>query len=262
MQHFKAFIACHGAGRHAQELKVVEYVRFDTGKAGFRRAQTVGFNGKGDIFCFDKPVVALYGTYKYYRCVTSRKMDSGACTPHSIRIDKLEQTVLVTIQTMIDTALELDEIIEKIDLKSKNAVQSNLLQKSLDKNIAERDKYKNMMVDLYPDWKSGTITKEEYMTLKEGISERIKALDDKITELQNSLENNSNGIIQENDFITHFKQYGRIEKLTRPILTELVDTILVHEGGNITINFKFKDAYEQVIEYIEETKQKVLEEIA
>ena len=22
MQHFKAFIACHGAGRHAQELKV------------------------------------------------------------------------------------------------------------------------------------------------------------------------------------------------------------------------------------------------
>ena len=59
MQHFKAFIACHGAGRHAQELKVVEYVRFDTGKAGFRRAQTVGFNGKGDIFCFDKPVVAL-----------------------------------------------------------------------------------------------------------------------------------------------------------------------------------------------------------
>ena len=59
MQHFKAFIACHGAGRHAQELKVVEYVRFDTGKAGFRRAQTVGFNGKGDILRLDKPVVAL-----------------------------------------------------------------------------------------------------------------------------------------------------------------------------------------------------------
>ncbi len=84
--------------------------------------------------------------------------------------------MLVTIQTMIDTALELDELIEKIDLKSKNAVQSNLLQKSLDKNIAERDKYKNMMVDLYPDWKSGAINKEEYMTLKEGISGRIKFL--------------------------------------------------------------------------------------
>ena len=90
----------------------------------------------------------------------------------------------------------------------------------------------------------------------------MKALDDKITELQNSLENDSTGVTQENDFITHFKQYGKIEKLTRPILTELVDTILVHEDGNITINFKFKDAYEQVSEYIEETRQKYLEEIA
>lgn len=139
---------------------------------------------------------------------------------------------------------------------------SNLIQKSLDKNIAERDKYKNMMVDLYPDWKNGAITKEEYMTLKEGIGERIKTLDDKIAELQNSLENYANGVSRENDFIYHFKQYGRIEKLTRPILTELVDTILVHENGNITINFKFKDAYEQLVEYIDETKQKYLEEIA
>lgn len=33
----------------------------------------------------------------------------------------------------------------------------------------------------------------------------------------------------------HFKQYGKIEKLTRPILTELVDSFIVHENGNITI---------------------------
>ena len=32
-----------------------------------------------------------------------------------------------------------------------------------------------------------------------------------------------------------------------PKTKELVDTILVHENGNITNNFKFKDAYEQVI---------------
>ena len=192
---------------------VIVYVGFGAGQAVFMFA--------GFVKCADchramskKTNNHSYGTYKYYRCVTSRKMDSGACTPHSIRIDKLEQAVLVTIQTMIDTALELDELIEKIDLKSKNIMQSNLLQKSLDKNIAERDKYKNMMVDLYPDWKSGTITKEEYMTLKEGISDRMKALDDKIAELQTSLENDSTGVTQENDFITHFKQYGKIEKLT------------------------------------------------
>ena len=203
-----------------------------------------------------------YGTYKYYRCVTLRKMDSDACTPHSIRIDKLEHAVLVTIQTMIDTALELEDLLEQIDLNTSPMSESNLLKKSIEKQIEERDKFKNMMISLYPDWKSGVITQDEYMVLKEGIADKINALDKKINDLQNQLEEYSNGAPKENDFITHFKQYGKIEKLTRPILTELVDSILVHKDGNITINFKFKDAYEQVIEYIEETKPKYLAEIA
>lgn len=204
----------------------------------------------------------LYGTYKYYRCVTSRKMDSGACSPHSIRIDKLERAVLVTIQTMIDTALELDELLEKIDSRSNSTVQANLLKKSIEKQIAEREKFKNMMLSLYPDWKSGVITKEEYMVLKEGIAEKINALDKKINDLQAQINDCENSAPKENDFVAHFKKYGKIKELTRPILTELVDSILVHKDGNITINFKFKDAYEQIIEYIEEAKKNRLEEIA
>lgn len=203
-----------------------------------------------------------YGTYKYYRCVTSRKMDSGACSPHSIRIDKLERAVLVTIQTMIDTALELDELLEKIDSRSNSTVQANLLKKSIEKQIAEREKFKNMMLSLYPDWKSGVITKEEYMVLKEGIAEKINALDKKINDLQAQINDCENSAPKENDFVAHFKKYGKIKELTRPILTELVDSILVHKDGNITINFKFKDAYEQIIEYIEEAKKNRLEEIA
>lgn len=203
-----------------------------------------------------------YGTYKYYRCVTSRKMDSGACSPHSIRIDKLERAVLVTIQTMIDTALEFDKLSEKIDSRSNSTVQSTLLKKSIEKQIAEREKFKNMMLSLYPDWKSGVITKEEYMVLKEGIAEKINALDKKIDDLQAQINDSENGKPKENDFVAHFKKYGKIKELTRPILTELVDSILVHKDGNITINFKFKDAYEQIIEYIEEGKKNRLEEIA
>ena len=57
VQHFQAVIARHGAGSYAQHLKIVEYVRFDTGKAGFCRRQAVRFNGKGDVFVLHKPVI-------------------------------------------------------------------------------------------------------------------------------------------------------------------------------------------------------------
>ena len=38
------------------------------------------------------------------------------------------------------------------------------------------------------------------------------------------------------------------------MLVELIDEIRVHEGNKIEIDLKFKDAYKQVIEYIELNK--------
>lgn len=202
-----------------------------------------------------------YGTYEYYRCVTSSKMDKAACTPHSIRIDKLEEAVLVTVQTMIDTAVEMDKVLKEISRKDKNRGEG-LLKKSKEKLETQRESTSAMMLDLYPDWKSGVITKDEYLTLKENMSRKISELDKKIAELNNKIEKSENGGIIENDFIKYFKQYGRITMLTRPILTELVDSILVHSDGNITINFKFKDAYQQIAEYVEKSKNDNLSEIA
>lgn len=202
-----------------------------------------------------------YGTYKYYRCVTTNKMDSNACSHHSIRIDMLEKAVLGAIQTMVDTAIELDDVLDKINEKADNRGES-LAKRSMEKLIAEREQIKAMMLDLYPDWKSGAITKEEYLTLKENMSKKVIKLDERISEFEKMLDSDNKNQIAENDFISSLKKYGKIDKLTRPILTELVDSILVHTKEKITINFKFQDAYEQLVDYIEETKQKYLDEIA
>ena len=43
---------------------------------------------------------------------------------------------------------------------------------------------------------------------------------------------------------------------TRNLLLELIDEILIHEGGNITVKFKFDDAYKDALEYIEMNKEK------
>ena len=202
-----------------------------------------------------------YGTYEYYRCVTSRKMDSVACSPHSIRINKMEQAVLVTIQTMIDTAVKLDDVLNKMNEKQKNR-GDDLWKNGLNKLVKERDETKKMILDLYPDWKKGIISKDEYDNLKADMTQKVNTLEKKISEYEKRIENSQEGKAEENDFISHFKQYGKINKLTRPILTELVDSILVHTDGNITINFKFKDAYQQIVEYVEQAKQKQLDEIA
>lgn len=196
-----------------------------------------------------------YGTYHYYRCVTSRKLKKSACSNHTIRIDKLEQAVLLTVQRMIDTAVNIAELLAKINNSEKRKKESNHIQKALKYQISEREKLVSMITDLYPDWKSGVITADEYQMLKERLNEKLRIADEKIAALKKSVEQFQNGITEENDFVAHFKKYGNIKALTRPIVTELIEAIFVHEGGDIEVVFKFKDAYAEVAEYIEMNKQ-------
>ena len=195
-----------------------------------------------------------YGTYHYYRCVTARKLKKSACSNHTIRIDKLEQAVLLTIQKMIDTSVNMSELLTQINNNSKRKKESSHIQKALKTQGAEREKLVSMITDLYPDWKSGVITMDEYQMLKERLNERLGIVDEKIASLNKSAEKFKNGITDENDFVSHFKKYGNIECLTRPLLTELVQEIFVHEGGDIEVVFKFQDAYAEVVEYIELNK--------
>ncbi len=195
-----------------------------------------------------------YGEYHYYRCTTARKMQAGVCTNHTIRIDNIEEAVLVFLQKMVDVAAEYDEIIKRINSDNRRKNNTAHLAKEIERKIAERDKYHRMMLELYPDWKNGDITKQEYDELKANFQDEIKKSDDLINKLREKIDEYEKGIAEDNPFIASFKKIGNIEKLTRPLLTELIEEILIHEGGNITIRLKCKDAFEQATEYIEMNK--------
>ena len=199
-----------------------------------------------------------YGTYHYYRCGTSRKMKKSSCTNHTIRIDKMELAVLASIQGMIDSAVEMDKLIKRINSSPVKKKESSHICSAIDTHTAELEKLKGMIIDLYPDWKSGIISKEEYFTLKEQLTEKTTSLEKALENLKRTNEEFKNGITEDNDFISHFKKYGKVDTLTRAMVVELIDKIYVHEGGRITISFKFTDAYEKALEYIELNKEAIL----
>jgi len=198
-----------------------------------------------------------YGTYHYYRCSTARKMKKSACGNHTIRIDKMQHTVMVTIQKMVELAVQMSEALSKINRDPQRVKESDHLRQSLETLTSQREKEYRMQLDLYPDWKSGVITQQEYLALKANIAEKIAVLDTKIENVKKTLDAYAHGIDDENAFITAFKKYENFTELTRGMLVELVDEILVHDNASIDVNFKFADAYQQVVEYIELNKESV-----
>lgn len=80
------------------------------------------------------------------------------------------------------------------------------------------------------------MNKQKYEQEQERLSQSIKRL-------KASLGDPADNGTSENEFIEHFKKCGNIDRLTRPLLTELVDRIVVHENGELDVTFNFRDAF-------------------
>lgn len=200
-----------------------------------------------------------YGEYTYYVCTTHTKMDKTACSKHTTRGEKLEEIVLTAIQSQIALAIDMEEAVNVInnnDSANKKAVK---LRKKLEDVKSEFNRIEVVMLDLYPDWKMGVISKEEYVRLKEKFDLQKKQLSDKIVDLQTKIDEAENGKDNGNQFLENFIKYKNIQKLTREVVVTLIDMIYIYENNRIKIVFKYQSPFKAVMDYIENNKE-ILEE--
>lgn len=197
-----------------------------------------------------KQISQPYGSYHYYICSTFKKQHKGACTKHTIRSDRLEQAVLETLRSQIALAVEMDELIAEINRSGARSRSADHLQAERAQLTAERERIEQMKLSLYPDWKAGDISREEYHQLKEQFEQQQARLDTRLASLQARIDEAQNGVDETNSFLSQFVKYRSLQTLTREVVVELIDMIYVHEGGKITIKFKFSDAYAAAKDYI------------
>lgn len=199
-----------------------------------------------------KSVAQSYGTYHYYVCQTFRKAGRNLCTKHTIREKQLYDAVLATIQSQIDLAVSMDQLVN--DLKSQNvrATKSSRLEKMLQLKEEEYEKVSRCRIDLYPDWKAGILSKDEYLSLKAKIGEQLEQIEIAIANIKEEISKYQSAPVSENKFISSFLRYRNIQVLTREVIVELIEMIYVHEGGTITIQFKYQDEYQRLLDLIDE----------
>ncbi len=245
---------------------IVDKETFDKVQSLFKRnIHTCKSDRKADLFagyvyCADcgkamrKKVNTQNGkTYRYYKCSTKQK-SPDSCTNHTIRIDELEEAVLSYIQMMIDVVLEYDEVVGNIKQNSCNQ-ENSYISRTLEAQKKEREKCLKASAELYPDWKNGEITQEEYQRIRANLNEKIEKLNAMIKNLEAAQAQLDSAGAELNSLAEHFIKQRNIEALTRTLIVELIDKILVHEGGKITIKVNFSDAFEAALEYSEQQKE-------
>lgn len=203
-----------------------------------------------------------YGDYTYYVCKTHTKIDKTACSRHTTRADKLENIVLSSIQTQVALAVDMDDAIRSISTNANASKESLRLEKLLEKAKDEVKEVESMTLDLYPDWKSGVISKEEYLELKKRFEDQKKNSMKKIRDLQDKIDDIERGQSENNQFIDNFIAYKNIDKLTREVVVALIEMIYIYENNKIKIVFKYQNPFKEAMEYIENNKTLLKEEQA
>lgn len=193
----------------------------------------------------------------YYSCRTYTDKSKAKCSKHSIREDVLQQAVLVALQKQIELVGTLSGIIDTINRAPVVHTQSTRLTHMLKLRTGELDKLGGVIDSLYLDWKNGDITRDEYRRMKAKFEEQAEQLHQVIKNLNDEIQTMAQGVKSDEPYLESFLKYRNINRLERGILVELVDTIFVHEGGKIEIQFNFADQYQRVIDFIENNQREL-----
>lgn len=193
----------------------------------------------------------------YYACRTYQEKSRVRCTKHSIRLDVLEQAVLVSIQKQIELVSTLSDIIDEINKAPVIHKESERIKNLLEQKQKEMEKARTLLDGLYVDWKSGELGEAQYRRLKAQYEEKIDQLQETIEHLKKEYDAYAQGVTKEDPYLTAFLKYRNIQTLSRSLLVELVNAIYVHENGELEIEFNFADQYRRILEFVENNKKEL-----
>ena len=174
---------------------------------------------------------------RYFNCPGYNQGEVKDCfSTHYVRVDFLEQVVLAEIRRLTRFACKYeDEFVRVVSEFSKQALQSQIdAHQSEVRTLIARDKELDRIFErLYEDNLSGKITDERFQRMSVSYDNEQKDLHERLTSLNNILEELTSKTITTERFVEAVRKYTRVKKLTARMVTELIEHIEVHPTEKI-----------------------------
>lgn len=193
----------------------------------------------GYVFCADCGRKLAFETHYYksseryysFRC-SNYTNKRTKCTQHYVSENNLSQLVLHLLQRITARVVE-DEAAFCSLLKDKWQQQNTATPKQSKRDLMEAqkrfDELDGLIRGLYENYVSGILPERQYKSLMIKYDTEQVELEGKIKRLQEDLSEVKVSTIDAKRFIKIIKKYKNPEQLTRDMIVELVDKIVVYE---------------------------------
>ena len=172
--------------------------------------------------------------YYSYLCPTFEERGAPYCTKKSIRTAKVDEAVLTATRAQMDLFLHTADILSK--LGSRKGASHASQKRELEKLISRKQA---LLTESYGDWKSGLMTKDEYLYAKERYTVEVEQLRQELSEMTDST---ADALVDAGSWAQLIRQFTTIGHVTKEMADALIDSITLNDQGNITITFRFNDA--------------------
>lgn len=196
-----------------------------------------------------KTVPAGGKKYVYLVCMEN-KNKNGCRNNKRISLPVFEKVVLKVVNLHIEKVFELNQMMQLVKKIPYNGYLSQKVQETMADKEAEIQRKQKYSVDIYQDYKSGVLTKEEYLELKASFKEEIGILENEIEALQEEAEKIAKDNEDRVQWAERFIRYRGFGELSRELLLRLVDEIRVFDKDRIEVAFKFCSEYEELCQYV------------
>ena len=175
------------------------------------------------------------GNYDVYFCLDKRENPLSTCSFEPIETKILEAAVLETLQFNMELFTNSKKEMMRFLTDNTGGTQEEVAR--LHDTIEAMSSQK---INLYGDYKSGHLTKEEYIKEKEALSEQIGVLNEKIMLIEDNISKRD-----ESNFRLHSEYADLVETfkdeptLSSDMADAFIEKVLVDENHNIEITFKF-----------------------
>jgi len=177
----------------------------------------------------------------------------------------LDERVLFAVRSQIAMISEMEQVYKNILVSQKLVDDSKILSSSLEQLQKQLQTLEAKTHRLYDSFDDGTITKELYISRSKTLNEEMEDVTDQITKLKKQIRRYKEVPDKTNNYLDIFKKYENVNEVSRELLVELVDKILIENindvprrhnmtAKKVTVVFNFQDEYKALEQFINENK--------
>ena len=158
--------------------------------------------------------------------------------------------MLASLRLQISLVLNMEQALSQIEELAWERREIRKLEANIEVQVGIIEKNNDLKVNLYEDFRKGLIDREELRQLKEGFSQRIQEAEKSIGVLRQKIRELEDGIRTQDGWISQFRAFQNITELSRPLVVNLVDRILLYPGKQIKVELRHKDQLRHAMEFL------------